>query len=453
MNVQIGCVKMHVEGNTVCSYKNRSEWQRDNSMVLHEVSISNFKMFEHIKLVFEPGFNLILGDNGVGKTTILEAAAVALSGFFVGMEDVSARNIYKDDVHYQIIQDNNGTPNKSYSSPTEIGSKLEYDRKTYPWIRAKKDATGGSKTTIAPREIIQISQKLTNGSNDKMWPLISYQSASRHWISARSDANEKKRKQLHDRRCGYLGCLDKTIHLQSIYDWCKQMEWLSVKKHRAPENYEIFSNIISKFMSIINDGMVSAVFFHPNVEKLLYVENGEFREIEDLSAGYQSVLNLVIDLAYRMAILNPDAGSNIQKAEGIVLIDEIDSNLHPKWQWRIVDALTETFPNIQFIVASHSPIIVSSCKKANIINVEAEQTVNYVESSYAFSVNEILRDMLGYHMRPEKVEKLIETFEDYMAQDKYIKAKEVLVQLVDILGSDHPETIALTSELSMEAED
>lgn len=56
-------------------------------------------------------------------------------------------------------------------------------------------------------------------------------------------------------------------------------------------------------------------------------------------------------------------------------------------------------------------------------------------------------------MRPEKVEKLIETFEDYMAQDKYIKAKEVLVQLVDILGNDHPETIALTSELSMEAED
>lgn len=420
-------------------------------MVLHELSISNFKMFEYMELVFEPGFNLILGDNGVGKTTILEAAAVALSGFLIGMEDVLARNIYKDDVHYRIIKDSNGTPNKSYSGPTEISSKLEYDGENYPWTRAKKDATGRSKTTIAPRDILQVSQKLANGISHQMWPLISYQSASRHWLSARSDANEKKRKQLHDRRCGYLGCLDKTINLLSIYDWCKQMEWSSVKNHCVPGNYKIFSNIISKFMSMMNDGTVSEVFFNPNVEKLLYVENGEFKEIEDLSSGYQSVLNLVIDLAYRMAILNPDAGSDIQKAEGVVLIDEIDSNLHPKWQWRIVDALTETFPNIQFIAATHSPIIVSTCKNANIINVEAEQIVNYIESGYAFSVNEILRDMLGYHMRPEKVERLIESFEDYMDLAQYAEAKEVLDQLTDILGDDHPETIALTSEFSMEA--
>lgn len=420
-------------------------------MVLRELGILNFKIFEHMKLVFEPGFNLILGDNGVGKTTILEAAAVALSGFFIGMEDVSARNIYKNDVRYRIIKDSNGTPNKSYSGPTEISSVLEYDGNIYPWTRAKKDATGGSKTTIVPRDIFRVSQELVNSTDSKMWPLISYQGASRHWVSARSDANEKKRKQLHDRRCGYLGCLDKAVNLQSIYDWCKQMEWSSVKNHRVAENYIIFSNIISEFMSIMNDDTVSQVFFHPIVEKLLYVENGEFKEIEDLSAGYQSVLNLVIDLAYRMAILNPDAGNDIQKTGGVVLIDEIDSNLHPKWQWRIVEALTETFPNIQFIAATHSPIIVSTCKNANIINIEADQTVNYVESSYAFSVNEILRDMLGYHMRPEKVETLIEAFGDYMDQDKYAEAKKVLAQLIDLLGDDHPETIALTSEFQMEA--
>ena len=115
-----------------------------------------------------------------------------------------------------------------------------------------------------------------------------------------------------------------------------QMEWINVRNHRVPENYQIFSNIISKFMSMMNDGICSEIIFDPNAGKLLYVENGEFKEIEDLSAGYQSVLNLVIDLAYRMAILNPDAGNDIQKAEGIVLIDEIDSNLHPKWHQSFV---------------------------------------------------------------------------------------------------------------------
>ncbi len=350
-------------------------------MILRKLDISNFKIFEHLNLIFEPGFNLILGDNGVGKTTVLEAASVALSGFLIGMEDVPARNIYKGDVRYQILKDSNGTPNKSYSNPVEISAALDYSGSEYTWSRAKKDATGGSKTTMFPKEIMQVAQNLVNSTEAKIWPLISYQSASRHWISARSDAYEKRRRQLHDRRCGYLGCLDRAVNMQTIYDWCKQMEWNSVKRRCIPENYAVFGDIISKFMGIMNDGMVGGVFFHPNVEKLFYIENNEFKEIEDLSAGYQSVLNLVIDLAYRMAILNPDAGTDICNAEGIVLIDEIDSNLHPKWQWRIVDALMETFPNIQFIAATHSPIIVSSCKKANIISIDGNQNVQYMEGS------------------------------------------------------------------------
>ena len=83
-------------------------------------------------------------------------------------------------------------------------------------------------------------------------------------------------------------------------------------------------------MSIMNDGLISKVVYQPNEGKILYSENGEFKDIDDLSAGYQSLLNLILDLAYRMAILNPDEGENISKVEGIVFIDEIDSNLHPK---------------------------------------------------------------------------------------------------------------------------
>ena len=423
-------------------------------MILKKLDISNFKMFDDLELNFEAGFNLILGDNGVGKTTILEAAAVAISGFLIGMEDVSARNIYKDDVRYEIIKDSNGTPNKSYNSePTEIKSVLSYGGKDYTWIRAKKNAMGASKTTIIPKEILKVSQELVNSKEEKLLPLISYQGAARHWISARSDAYEKKRKQLHDRRCGYLGCLDRTANLMSIYEWCKQMEWNSVKMKRVPENYKVFGNIISNFMRYMNDGTVSEVFFHMNEEKLLYVENGDLKEIEDLSAGYQSVLNLIIDLAYRIAILNPDAGADIQQIEGIVLIDEIDSNLHPKWQWRIVEALTETLPNVQFIAATHSPIIVSSCKNANIISINDDRKVQYISDSYAFSVNEILKDMLGYYRRPAKVENLIEEFEMRMDRDEYDEAKNALVQLMNILGDEHPEVIALKSEYELEAEE
>ena len=422
-------------------------------MILKKLHISNFKMFEKITLEFKPGFNLLLGDNGVGKTTVLEAATVAVSGFLAGMEDVSTRNIYKDDIHYQIVKDNNGIPNKLYKEPVEVESTLNYDGSDYTWSRVKKGATVSSRTSINPRDILKVSRELINSTEHKMLPLISYQSASRHWISARSDANEKKRKQLHNRRCGYLGCMEKTANLASINNWCKQMEWGSVRMNHISENYQQFGKIVSKFMSIMNDGVVSEVIFNPNSESLLYCEDGEYKAISDLSAGYKSVLNLILDLAYRMAILNTDEGDNIPNAEGIVLIDEIDSNLHPKWQWRIIDALTETFPNVQFIAATHSPIIVSSCKNANIISIDEEQNIRYIGDSYAFSVNEILKDMLGYYMRPAKVENLIEEFEKGMDREEYDLAKNALEKLAELLGEDHPKVIALKSEYEIEAEE
>lgn len=422
-------------------------------MILKKLHISNFKMFEDIDFEFKPGFNLILGDNGVGKTTILEAITVAVSGFLAGMEDVNTRNIYKDDVHYQIVKDNNGIPNKIYKGHVEIGSTINYEGVDYTWSRMKKTVSSSSRTAINPREILKVSRDLINSTEHTVLPLISYQSASRHWISARSDANEKKRKQLHNRRCGYLGCMDKTANLYSINNWCAQMEWGSVRMNHISENYQQFGKIVSKFMSIMNDGTISEVIFNPNSESLLYCENGEYKTINDLSAGYQSVLNLILDLAYRMAILNPDEGDNIPNADGIVLIDGIDSNLHPKWQWRIIEALTETFPNVQFIAATHSPIIVSSCKNANIICIDEEQDVRYIGDSYAFSVNEILRDMLGYYMRPAKIEDLIEKFGKSMDREEYTQAKNILEQLTELLGKEHPEIIALESEYDTEAEE
>ena len=79
--------------------------------------------------------------------------------------------------------------------------------------------------------------------------------------------------------------------------------------------------------------------------------------------------------------------------------------------------------------------------------------MQYIGNSYAFSVNEILKDMLGYQMRPEKVENLIEEFEKSMDREDYANAKEILVQLVQILGEEHPKAIALKSEYEIEAEE
>lgn len=420
-------------------------------MKLQKLTINNFKIFENIEVTFHEGFNLLLGDNGVGKTTILEAAAAAMGGFLAGMEDVATRNIYVGDIRYHIEKDSNGIPNKSYHYPVEVSCDLQYGDLPYSWTRQKNSPEG--KTTTNPKEIYQVSRNMVNGiSKEDMWPVLSYQSASRNWVSRRSDAGKKLRKQLHDRRCGYLGCLDAIADLNSVYEWCYQMEWLFLQNHVRPEAYNEFIYIISLFMSKMNGGTRSEVVFHPTLKKLMYLEDGEYMHIEDLSAGYQSILRMVIDLAYRMALLNPDAGKKIRMAEGIVLIDEIDTNLHPKWQWRIVDALVETFPNVQFIAATHSPMIVSSCKNANIICINGNDDVKYLSDVYAYTVDEILRGMLGKYIRPEKVDRLISEFQDCMDVEDYNKAKLILEETKKVLGEEHPDVICMQSEYHLEAE-
>ncbi len=420
-------------------------------MKLKTLTINNFKMLENTELSFGTGFNLLLGDNGVGKTTILEAAAVALGGFLVGMEDVPTRNIYMRDIRYYLEKDSIGIGNKVYHYPAEVSCDLLYDGETYQWSRQKKSPEG--KTTTNPKEIYGEARTMVNNvANEDMWPVLSYQSASRNWISKRADADKKKRKQLHDRRCGYLGCLDDVASLNSVYEWCYQMEWFLVRNHVIPEAYNQFAEILKMFMTRMNNGITSEIVFHPSVKELVYKENGRYMLLEDMSAGYQAILKLVIDLAYRMAILNPDAGENIRMAKGIVLIDEIDTNLHPKWQWNIVDALVETFPNVQFIAATHSPIIVSSCKDATIIRVNGNKEVKYLPDAYAYTVDEILRDMLGKYIRPEKIDILITEFQKSMDYEDYDKAKEALDQIRAELGDNHPDVICMQTEYKMEAE-
>lgn len=121
-------------------------------------------------------------------------------------------------------------------------------------------------------------------------------------------------------------------------------------------------------------------------EGLLYQEGDAVRPITDLSAGYQALIWMVLDIAYRMAVLNPFLKERIAETRGIVLIDELDMHLHPKWQWKVIRALKGTFPNVQFIASTHSPILFASEKDVWIIDIDADQ-MDYTWSHYGVDIN------------------------------------------------------------------
>ena len=91
---------------------------------------------------------------------------------------------------------------------------------------------------------------------------------------------------------------------------------------------------------------------------LVIKKNGENFKLDQLSAGEKTLLMIVVDIARRLAILNPsiiNPSELLEKGTGIILIDEIDLHLHPQWQRIVIPSFRKTFPNCQFIVTTHSP--------------------------------------------------------------------------------------------------
>lgn len=109
----------------------------------------------------------------------------------------------------------------------------------------------------------------------------------------------------------------------------------------------------------------------------------ELHPMYEMSDGYRSVLSMVADIAHRMAVLNPQLGDAILETPGVIIIDEVELHLHPGWQKQILKDLTSVFPNIQFIVSTHSPEVITSYKEANLILLKHEGSDSQIESAYA----------------------------------------------------------------------
>jgi predicted ATP-binding protein involved in virulence len=132
--------------------------------------------------------------------------------------------------------------------------------------------------------------------------------------------------------------------------------------------------------------------FHWGLDDLVgKLENGEWMPFSNLSDGYRGIVSLTADIAYRAIKLNPHLKERaVIDTQGIVLIDEIDMHLHPKWQKHVVLDLKRTFPNIQFIVTSHSPFILQSMAQEEVIHLDGE-TIS--KDPNLMSIEEIAEDM------------------------------------------------------------
>ena len=215
------------------------------------------------------------------------------------------------------------------------------------------------------------------------------------------------------------------------------MAFAEFQLRRTMNEYETFKKIVSRFIQKI-EGMKTEpkIELSPTMKRLVFSDNQEGQLINNLSAGYQSVLCMIMELAYRSVLLNPNIDSS-EEVDGIVLIDEIDMHLHPKWQWKIIDALCATFPKVQFIVATHSPIVISSAENASILRMLSPDKIEPLSNVYGYSTGDVLDLTQDSPDMPEEVKKWRDKIGNALDEGD-LRHAESIVQTAEKELREHP---------------
>jgi len=416
-------------------------------MYFERTEIQNFKGIEKMNLEFSSGVNLLIGNNGVGKTTVLEALALSIQTYFSRMNDIAKKSIKKDDVHFTSNLVGDASQHRVYSNPTVIKSEINLGGVEYSSEISREDETNATRTKYTGKEFAAAGRDLLN-SQEAILPVICYFSTSRVVDTQKVSINAVGKNKLNDRRCGYIDCLNATLDRKALTDWAFKMAMAEYKKGTAVAEYEAFKKAVGIFMQKMNDlEEIPLVEYTRDFEDITYAEDGKTMLVNYLSAGYQSLLWMLMEISFRIALLNPEM-SDYSQAEGIVLIDEIDMHLHPRWQWKILDALHSSFPKVQFIAATHSPIIISSFKDAKLLSI-GENGVEELSGAYAYSIDDVVEYKQGSFGIPQELRQLKQEFEDAFCLRDRENSQKAVDRMKELFGTSNTEVKRAEAKMQM----
>lgn len=348
-------------------------------MRIDRITIRNFKGFEERSFDFQASpdgkgdgsFHVLIGDNGSGKSTTLDALAVALGIWHVARPTAGWRAIRPEEARL-VAKVGRGTARFDPMPSPSITAWGKIDGKAVAWTRQNRGHS--SKTTNAEaKEALAMVEALlarTHTPDDRTTlPVLAYYGAGRAWKEgkARSLVFQKAMKKV-SRFDAYFYCLDGQVRHKEINRWYMLESLEAFQRRKKREGMTAVEDAV---LSCIPGG--SGMRFDADREEIVLAINGEEVPFYSLSDGQRSMLSLVADLAIKCALLNPHLGRRCAKqSPGMVLIDELDLHLHPNWQRQVVENLRGAFPKMQFVGTTHSPFIVQTLRPGELISLDTQ---------------------------------------------------------------------------------
>ncbi len=335
-------------------------------MKIKRLRLTNFRCFNSLEIGFEEQLTVLVAPNGGGKSAILDALALGLGPFLTRIPKISGIN--PKDTDYRLLPDGKKPPYMHIDLETYEG--ISWDRvvrrdKSVGIRRRLKDQKGLGELN---HYVDGLLNDFINGNNPR-FPIIAYYGTGRGVF----DTPQRRRGFQKDFSINdsYRNALEAKANFKQFFEYFYFLEDLERREKEERRDWDYQNPLLLTIREAISRIMPDFTNPRSALRPLRFlIDWNQYREkqplrIEQLSDGYRTTLAMVMDIAARMAEANPSS-NNILDSEGIVLIDEVDLHLHPKWQQMILPDLIRTFPNVQFIVSTHSPQVLTTVESKKI---------------------------------------------------------------------------------------
>jgi predicted ATP-binding protein involved in virulence len=408
-------------------------------MYIQTLTLTNYRGAQSLTLDLQKHLNVFAGVNGTGKSTVLDAATILLSWVVsrIRTPGASGRPILEDNI-----------TNHQPSATIEL--TCIHEGKPIVWRLAK--GRRGQGTLNRPSNLTQLNEysrqvqaQIANEALATNLPLFVYYPVNRAVLDI---PLRIRGKHSFDLLTAYDNALTTGANFRTFFEWFREREDLENEtKARAdqPSLLEPSSQQADPQLKAVRDALngilpeFSNLSVRRNPLRMEIKKKEQLLTVNQLSDGEKCLIAMVSDLARRMAIANP-AADNPLAGKGIVLIDEIDLHLHPKWQRLIVPKLREVFPNCQFLVSTHSPHVLTHVKPENVFLLAWQAgniTAQKPSESYGKSVDRILEDLMGLDTtRPTQVSDGLHNVYDMIDRNRLEDARQEIAHIKQAIGDD-----------------
>jgi predicted ATP-binding protein involved in virulence len=421
-------------------------------MKLNDIAFLNFRRFNGMhRIFFHPRLTVFAANNGAGKTSILDAIALAFGAFLTRLPKISGSNLADKDIAI------NHNPDEPFMI---ITANVQFDvEQSAKWYRIRS-APGRTLDRKIAKEIAE--QRAPSGlkeinayadylsshvESEVVFPILAYYGTGRAIL----DIPQRRRGFGKDfpRFQSYWDCLNPRTNFKKLFEYFYFLEDLERREkvemsNLKHENGQLCA-IRAAICSFLQDKYTNPrTALRPLRFLLDDSTDGISYSIDQLSDGYKTSLAMVMDIACRAVEANPHLGEEALNVPGIVLIDEIELHLHPSWQQRIIPDLQRTFPNVQFICTTHSPQVLSTVPSECIRTVGEDGRITEPNcKTYGAESKRILEELMGVNSRPPVHKKELREFIRITDAGDWTSARyqELRALLVHDLGETDPVII------------